>query len=343
MASFTPIEKLGRHQLIQNIKLTERFKRDDVIYGIGDDAAVFRISDFESSLLSSETFVENVDFDMLVTPLHHLGYKLAMSAMSDIVAMNGLPTGITVNLAIPNKVSVEMIDELYKGIHFACEAVETELVGGDITATHGPLVISISVYGKADSEKVIYRSGAKVDDAICVTGDLGGALAGLRVLLREKAAFEEAKLDEFKPDLSKYEYVVKRQLLPTLRFDFIKMCEENSILPSSLMDLSQGLVHDLTQLITASGVGAFIYQAAIPIATETRMIADEMETDVDRYALYGGEDLELLFTMPKEDIERMYELFDDFSVIGKITEAGDGLIMQTAEGDHITFDEKAEE
>lgn len=335
MSEFTPIEKLGRQKLIDSIKIANRPKREEVIFGIGDDAAVLRISDFESALISSETFVESVDFDMLITPLHHLGFKLVAASISDILAMNGLPTGITVNLAIPNKFSVEMVDQLYKGIHFACETAQCELIGGDITATRGPLVISISVYGKADSEKVVYRSGAKVEDAICITGDLGGAMAGLRVLLREKSGFEESELIEFTPDLEKYEYVVKRQLLPTMRFDFLEICEQNNLLPSAMIDVSQGLVHELNQLTTASGVGAFIYQAAIPIATETRAVADEMETDVDRYALYGGEDFEMLFTMPKEDVDKLYEIYNDFSVIGKITLAEEGLVMQNAEGDRV--------
>lgn len=335
--SFTPIENLGRQKLIERIKGAERPKREEVIYGIGDDAAVIRISDFESALLTSESFVESVDFDLLITPLHHLGYKLCMASISDILAMNGLPTGITVNLSIPNKISVEMIEQLYKGIHFACETAQCELVGGDITATRGPLVVSISVYGKVDAEKVVYRSGAKVDDAICVTGDLGAAMAGLRILLREKSAFEASELNEFKPDLSEYEYVVKSQLMPTLRFDFLQICETNNLMPTSMIDLSQGLVHDLNQLVTASGVGAHIYQAAIPIATETREVADEMETDVDRYALYGGEDFQLLFTIPQKDVDKLYDLFDDFSVIGKVIEVEKGLVMQGAEGDTISL------
>ncbi|TNE71903.1 thiamine-phosphate kinase [bacterium] len=341
MNSFTPIENLGRNQLIDKIKQEERFKRDEVIYGIGDDAAVIRNSDFESSLISSETFVESVDFDLTIAPLHHLGYKLSMAAVSDIVAMNGLPVGITVNLALPNKVSVEMVEQFYKGVHYAGEVGQFELIGGDITATRGPLVISITAYGKADSEQITYRSGAKPDDAICVTGDLGGAIAGLRVLLREKEGFDQTEAETTQPELDKYEYVVKRQLLPNIRFDFLQLLDLQRILPSSMIDISQGLIHDLQQILTSSGVGAHIYQAAIPIATETRQVADEMETDVDRYALYGGEDFELLFTISKEDMEQLYNHFDDFSVIGKITEEKQ-LLIQGADGAEINIDFSAE-
>ncbi len=337
MNTFTPIEKLGRNKLIQQIKQADRFKREEIIYGIGDDAAVIRNSDFESALISSETFVESVDFDLTVSPLHHLGYKLAMATVSDILAMNGLPTGITVNLALPNKISVEMIEQLYQGIHYAGEVGHFELIGGDITATRGPLVVSITVYGKADAERITYRSGAKPDDAICVTGDLGGAIAGLRILLREKGDFEGSEEDTITPNLDNYEYVVKRQLLPNLRFDFLQLLELQRIVPSAMIDISQGLVHDLQQLLNASGVGAHIYQAAIPIATETRQVADEMETDVDRYALYGGEDFELLFTIPKEDMEVLYAHFDDFSVIGKVIEARE-LVVQGANGAEVNID-----
>jgi thiamine-monophosphate kinase len=332
---FTSIETLGREALISKIKNSDRFKHQDTIFGIGDDAAVIRISDFESGLLSSDTFVESVDFDLVITPLHHLGYKLCVAAISDILAMNGKPTGITVNLAIPNKVSVEMTEKLYEGIHYACDACECELLGGDISATRGPLVISISVFGKVDAEKVVYRSGAKIDDAICVTGDLGAAIAGLRILLREKSAMETDGKLEFQPDLSDYEYVVKKQLLPQARIDLLHHFEQLTMIPTSMTDISQGFIHELKQLLNASGVGARIYQAALPIAHETRNVADEMETDVDKYALYGGEEFELLFTLPQKDADRLFKIFDDFSVVGKVNEISKGTVMQTGEGEEL--------
>ncbi|NCP84482.1 MAG: thiamine-phosphate kinase [Bacteroidetes bacterium] len=332
---FTSIEKLGRDTLISTFKQEEQFKHKDTVFGIGDDAAVLRISDYESALLSSDTFVESVDFDLVITPLHHLGYKLTIAAISDIFAMNGKPVGITVNLAIPNKVSSEMTQKLYEGIHYACDVCECELLGGDISATRGPLVISISVFGKVEAEKVVYRSGAKIDDAICVTGDLGGAIAGLRILLREKSEMENLGQTEFQPDLKEFEYVVKKQLLPQPRMDLIQQFEVLSMLPTAMIDISQGFVHDVKQILTASGVGARIYQAALPVAHETRNVADQMEIDVDKYALYGGEEYELLFTLPQKEADRLFKVFDDFSVVGKVNDISEGLLMQTGEGEEV--------
>ncbi|MDX1618688.1 MAG: thiamine-phosphate kinase, partial [Balneolaceae bacterium] len=273
-------------------------------------------------------------------PLHHLGYKMAVSAVSDIYAMNGTPEALLVNLALPNKLSVDMVKEIYKGLDAAGNDYEFEIAGGDLTASHRILSLSAAAYGSVDKEKLIYRAGAKPDEAICVTGDLGGAIAGLRILMREKSHWKEHQQERFQPDLGDYEYVVRRQLVPRARRDFIEMLAEQNMTPSSMIDLTQGLVSDLHQLAEASKTGAYIFQAAIPVAIETRQVADEMQEDVDKYALYGGEDFELLFTLPEKDVEELSDHFNDFVVIGKVTEHGDGVKMQSQDGEVISFEEE---
>jgi thiamine-monophosphate kinase len=344
-SEFTPIGSVGRQGLLDRIAAIEGISHPDVVQGIGDDAAVIGGEDEQVTLLSSETYMEGVDFDLMYHPLKHLGYKLLSAAVSDIYAMNGIPTAATVNLALPNKISVEMVEELYRGLQSAAGENELQIVGGDISAAHQALTVSISVYGNNDEKLITYRSGAHQDDAICVTGDLGGAMAGLRILMREKKFWKEQQADDvaFQPDLEGYEYVVGRQLVPKARRDLIEEMREQEIRPSAMIDVTQGLVHEVTQLIQASEVGAYLYQAAIPIAIESRSVADEMKEDVDRYALYGGEDLELLFTLPEAQVERFAKEFQDFAVIGRIIEQSEGLKMQTPDGDVVFFNEDGEQ
>ncbi|MFY0684552.1 MAG: thiamine-phosphate kinase [Balneola sp.] len=336
---FKSIQSVGREGLIKQISQYEAHTNQSTIKGIGDDAAVLKTGGKQFSLLSSDTFVEGVHFDITYTPLHHLGYKIVSSAISDIYAMNGTPTSILVNIAIPNRQSTQMIDDLYKGIYSAGFDNEVEVVGGDIAPNHSNMVISITAYGTVDSKDISYRSGAKQGDAICVTGDLGAAIAGLRILMREKKYWEEHGNEAAQPDLSEYEFVVKRQLVPAARKNLIESLKENNISPTSMIDVTQGLVHEVSQIATASKLGAYLYQAAIPVAVETRHVADEMEEDVDRYALFGGEDLEMIFTLPEEEVEKFVEKFNDFSVVGRMVPQEDGMKMQTAEGDVISFDD----
>lgn len=336
--SFRTIESIGRLQLIEELAENPSFHNERVIKGIGDDAAVIEETGDKVGLLSSESFLEGINFDLTYTPLHHLGYKVVTAGISDIYAMNGAPEAILINLALPNKLSVDMVKEIYKGIYTAGNDYKVEVAGGDLTASHQILSISVTAYGRAPKQKLVYRAGARNGDAICVTGDLGGAIAGLRILMREKMFWEEHRQDHFQPDLGDYEYVVQRQLVPAARRDFIAMLRERNLLPSSMIDLTQGLVSDLHQLTKASGVGAYIYQAALPIAIETRQVADEMEEDVDKYALYGGEDFELLFTLSEQQVETWAEHFDDFAVVGKITKKQEGVKMQNQDGEVISFE-----
>lgn len=336
---FQTISSIGRKGLLELLEEFETFKSDKIIKSIGDDASVIKNDPSKVSLISSDTFVEGVDFDPTYTPFHHLGLKILSAAINDIYAMNGKPVSALINLAVPNNLSVQMILDLYKGFFAAGHEYEVEIVGGDLTANHTTTVISVTVQGEADLDKITYRSNAKIGDAICVTGDLGGALAGLRILMREKKFWEEHGEDASQPELTDYEYVVKRQLLPSAKKDLIEALAQNNIVPSSMIDLSKGLVNEINEVSIASNLGAYIYQAALPIAVETREVANEMEEDVDRYALFGGEDHEMMFTLPEKDVEKYIEYFKDFVVIGRMTPKDEGLQMQTAEGTVISFDD----
>lgn len=337
--SFRTIQSLGRNELIDELMEHAAFDQSAVKKGYGDDAAVIE-TDSGYKLLSSESFMEGVNFDLTYFPFHHLGYKVATAAVSDIYAMNGTPEVVLVNLAVPNKLSVDMLKEIYRGIGAAGGDYEFQIAGGDLTASHQTLSVSITAYGSVSEENIIYRKGAHPGDAICVTGDLGGAIAGLRILMREKKFWEEQEQQQaFQPDLDDYEYVVQRQLVPIARQDFIKELRDYKLMPSSMIDITQGLVSDLQHLAEASEVGAYVYQAAFPVALDTRQVGDEMKEDVDKYALYGGEDYELMFTLPEKKVEELAEEFEDFVVIGKITEENEGLKMQKAEGGIVAFDE----
>lgn len=336
---FQTISSIGRKGLLELLEEFETYKSDKIIKSIGDDASVIKNDPSKVSLISSDTFVEGVDFDPTYTPFHHLGLKILSAAINDIYAMNGKPVSALINLAVPNNLSVQMILDLYKGFFAAGHEYEVEIVGGDLTANHSNTVISVTVQGEADLDKITYRSNAKIGDAICVTGDLGGALAGLRILMREKKFWEEHGEDASQPELTDYEYVVKRQLLPSAKKDLIEALAQNNIVPSSMIDLSKGLVNEINEVSIASDLGAYIYQAALPIAVETREVANEMEEDVDRYALFGGEDHEMMFTLPEKDVEKFIEYFKDFVVIGRMTPKDEGLQMQTAEGTVISFDD----
>ncbi|MEX1136442.1 MAG: thiamine-phosphate kinase [Balneolales bacterium] len=337
---FTTVQSLGRSGLVKHIRKKTLHTNDAVITGIGDDAAVIKQDEGRVSVVSSENLVEGVDFDLTFTPLHHLGSKVITAAVSDIYAMNAQPEAILLNLSLPNRFSVEMIDQLYHGVDLATRDYNCQVAGGDIGATAGALVISVMAYGSAPKNKITKRHGFGKDEAICVSGDVGGALAGLNILLREKQHWQDEGAETMQPDLTAYEYVVKRQLVPLARYDLIKAFDEFSIQPSSMTDVSQGLVSELQNLFSESEYGAYIYEAALPIHLDTRRVAEEMNDDADRYALYGGEDYELLFTLPKEDVEKLGKNFQDFVVIGKTTDDKSAIRFQTAEGEVWKMEDK---
>jgi len=340
--AFTPVSETGRDKLIRDLSSKIGNPTDSVVNlvkSIGDDCAVVRSGDGRFLLYSTETYVEGVDFDLTYSPLQHLGYKLVSAAVSDILAMNGSPESLLISIAIPNKISTEMIHTIYEGLIRASDVYKAPIIGGDVTASPGSLVISITVNGAVQEDLIAYRSGANVGDAICVTGDLGAAYAGLKILLREKAVWgQEPEDSDFAPDLSDYEYVVKRQLIPESRNDLIEALGEQGIVPSSMIDISKNTLQDLMQLIRASRKGAQIFEAAIPIALETRAVADELQEDVVQYALQGGEDYELIFTLPEADVNKLVNHFKDFVVIGRVTYPNDGFKMQMSTGEEMHFD-----
>lgn len=336
---FRTIQSIGRDKLISELMEGAPQNAPHVIKGYGDDAAVVQSRDSILALYTSETLMEGVDFDLTYTPLHHLGYKALSAAVSDIYAMNGKPQTILVNLAVPNKLSVDMLKSIYQGIHAASGDYGVQVVGGDLTASHQTLSLSISCAGEVPENDIVYRGGAAVNDAVCVSGDLGSAIAGLRILMREKKFWQESGKSHFQPELDEYEYVVRRQLVPKARRDVIKQFQDLGIKPTAMIDISQGLASEIKHLARASEVGVQLYQAALPIALDTRRVADEMKEDADKYALYGGEDLELLFTLSEEALEQASDELDDIRVVGKVIAKNEGLKMQTAEGDLVKFED----
>jgi thiamine-monophosphate kinase len=297
------ISQFGEFGLIKHLGRKVRLQNRSSLTGIGDDAAVISADDKKVILLSTDMLVEGIHFDLSYNPIRHLGYKAVAVNVSDIAAMNGIPEQITVSLAISNRFSIEAIDELYAGILAACENYKVDLVGGDTTSSVSGLVISISIVGKALPEKVTYRSGAKVNDIICVTGDLGAAYMGLQVLEREKQVF--LSNSDMQPDLEKYEYIVGRILRPEARMDIVHELEELKVQPTSMIDVSDGLASDILHISEMSGVGVRLMEERIPIDTLTYETAVQFNIDPLTCALNGGEDYELLFTIAQTDFEKI--------------------------------------
>ncbi len=333
--TFTPIAEVGEFGLIARIQtLLSQKLPAEVLQGIGDDAAVYRIGEQETHVLTTDVLIEGVHFDRMFTPMTHLGYKALSVNVSDVAAMNALPLYATVNLGLPNYVSVEMVEDLYRGLARAAAQYGMYIVGGDTSAAR-QLIVGITVVGRQKEARVVYRRGARVGDLICVTGDLGGAYAGLKVLMENKRIFLEEG-QEKQPDLEPYTYVIKRHLLPQARMDVIQAWEKAHILPHALIDISDGLASEIHHICTQSGTGAELFAPAIPIHLETRRVADVFGDDVDTYALFGGEDYELLFTLPEDTFNRLPEGLA--TVIGKITDAASGIRIQTGLGTTVRLE-----
>jgi len=335
---FQPISEIGFPKLIERFGKYKGLSNPSVVKGIGDDTAVFETDDRMLNLVSSEIFLEGVHFDITYHPFKHLGYKVVTSAVSDIYAMNGTPSQLLVNVALPNAYSVQMVEQFYEGVEAACQDYRIQLTGGDTSASHQLLAISVTSLGSVEKDIISYRSGAKNSDAVCVSGDLGAALAGLRILMREKKEWKEKGEESFQPDLEKYEYVVSKQLVPAARRDIIKLFHENNIEPSSMIDVTQGLISDIRSIAISSGLGVQLYSPAIPIMPDTRRVADEMAEDVDKYAFYGGEDYELLFTLDEKKVNSFSKICEDFTVIGKMTNEFDQIKINTGENKTIEID-----
>lgn len=335
---FQPIEEIGFAKLVSKLQTYQGAQRDEDLHHFNDDASLFSVNDGDVVSTSTEIFLEGVHFDATYSPLHHLGYKITTAAVSDIYAMNSTPIQLLLGVAIPNKYSVQMVEQLYSGIDAACKDYNVELVGGDISPSHQILVISATANGITKKENVIYRKGANADELICVTGDLGAAFAGLRILMREKKEWENNPEAQFQPDLEDYQYVVQRQLVPEARQDFIAALQKSGCKPTSMIDITKGLIPDVRSLLVQSGTGAELFAPAIPISLETRTVADEMKEDVDKYAYYGGEDFEMLFTLHEHEVEKLKTEFEDFNVIGKVTADKKELLINTGEDKTIKFD-----
>jgi thiamine-monophosphate kinase len=337
MEARTEISSLGEFGLIKRINQGIKNKLPDTIKGIGDDAAVLDLGT-EYGLLSTDMLLEGVHFDLTFFPLKHLGYKAIAVNISDIAAMNGIPHQVTVSLALSNRFSVEAIDELYEGMKAACADYNVDLVGGDTSSSRSGLLISVSVFGKVKKDLVTYRNTAKANDILCVTGDLGAAYLGLQLLEREKQVF--LANPNMQPELEGNDYVIQRQLRPEARMDVIYELAEAGVLPTAMIDVSDGLASDLLHLCAQSGVGAIVFEERLPIDDQTYLAATELKLSPMTAALNGGEDYELLFTVPQD----AYELIKNnpkISVIGYVTDnkteialhtKGDNRVPITAQG-----------
>lgn len=323
------ISQLGEFGLIDRISTNFQLGNKSSLFGIGDDAAVIEGGD-ESILLCTDMLTEGVHFDLSYTPLQHLGYKAVVVNVSDIAAMNGRPEQIIIGLGISNRFSVEAMDALYEGIHAACKNYKVDLVGGDTTASASGLVISIAALGRVKKDKITYRRGAQVNDIVCVTGDLGGAYLGLQILERDKQVY--LANPEMKPQLENFEYMVGRQLRPEARTDIVYELAELGILPTSMIDISDGLASELLHISKNSGVGIKIFEDKIPIDTKVyETAAIELKIDPITCALNGGEDYELLFTINQSDFEKIKN-HQDIHFIGHVHDNASQNLLITKHG-----------
>lgn len=328
----TEISQLGEFGLIDRLSKDFPLKNESSRIGVGDDAAVLSFGDKEA-LVTTDLLLEGIHFDLRYVPLKHLGYKAAIVNFSDIYAMNGTPKQITVSLGISSRFTVENIEELYSGLRLACELYGVDLVGGDTSASVTGLVISITCLGEAGKEDIVLRSGAQPTDLICVSGDLGAAYMGLQLLERENKVAAGTKGD-FQPDFAGKEYILERQLKPEARKDIIAELAAHGIKPTSMMDVSDGLSSELLHICKSSGVGCRVYEDRIPIDYQTAVMAEELNMNVVVAAMNGGEDYELLFTVPLADNEKIEKL-KGVTMIGYITKPELGAAIVTRDGNEL--------
>ncbi len=325
------IEDLGEFGLIDRLTKDIKLFHKSTVKGVGDDAAVL---DYGKNFLivTTDLLIEGIHFDLVYTPLKHLGYKAVAVNLSDVYAMNACPKQITVSLAISEKFSLSAVEEIYAGIRLACERYQVDLVGGDTTSSFTGMMISITAIGEVEKKKIVYRSGAKDKNLICVSGDLGGAYMGVQVLKREKQVFKESP--EVQPQLDSYQYVLERQLKPEPRRDVINLLEKIKVQPTAMIDISDGLSSELFHICKKSNMGCLIYEEKIPIHENTVATANEMNLHPVTAALNGGEDYELLFTVSLNDLDKVKDV-DGFSIIGYITSKSEGLRVQTKQNELV--------
>ena len=350
------IAELGEFGLIDRLTKNLENKNSSTLYGVGDDCAVLSYPDTEV-LITTDLLMEGVHFDLTYTDLKHLGYKSAMVNISDVFAMNGTPRQMTVSIALSKRFTVEDMELFYEGLRLACQKWNVDIVGGDTTTSYTGLAISITCIGEARKDDIVYRNGARNTDLVCVSGDLGAAYMGLQLLEREKSVYYQQvgelnkKIAEAKaagdnkslaalsaqlstiatPDFSGKEYLLQRQLQAEARGDIVERLRQAGVKPTAMMDISDGLSSELMHICKQSGVGCRIYEKELPIDYQTAVMAEEMEMNVTTCALNGGEDYELLFTVPIGDLEKVREL-DDVHLIGHITEAKFGQLLVARDG-----------
>lgn len=326
--TFTDINTLGEFGLIESLTKNVNSVQPSTLVSIGDDAAVIKNTE-ETTVISTDMLVEGIHFDLMYTPLKHLGYKAVVVNLSDIYAMNAVPTQITVSIAISNKYSLEAIQELYDGIYTACKKYNVDLVGGDTTSSPKGMVISITALGQAPKDSLVYRSGAKIGDILCVTGDLGASYLGLQILEREKQVY--LAHPGVQPELEKSQYLIERQLKPEPQAGAIAYFKKVNMKPTSMIDVSDGLASELIHLCKQSSTGAFIEEGKVPLHPDTEITAIEFKLDPITCALHGGEDYELLFTIDEKDLDKIRFMPEVF-IIGEMTSPEDGIKLHTTGG-----------
>lgn len=331
--SRTEISTLGEFGLIERLTKDIQPRNASTLRGVGDDCAVLHYPDREV-LVTTDLLLEGIHFDLTYVPLKHLGYKAVMVNLSDICAMNGTPRQVTVSLGLSRKFSVEAVEELYQGMRLACEHCGVDIVGGDTVSSLTGLTISITAIGEARKEDIVYRNGAHPTDLICVSGNLGAAYMGLQLLEREKSVLHST--DGVQPAFEGKEYILERQLKPEARLDIVRALADACIRPTAMMDISDGLSSELLHICRQSGCGCRIYEEHIPIDYETAVMAEELNMNVSTCALNGGEDYELLFTVPLSDYDKV-DALDDVRLIGHITAPELGTLLVTRDGAEMTL------
>lgn len=325
------LSEYGEFGLIDHLTNDLKKKNDSTVFGVGDDCAVLDYNG-KQTVVTTDLLMEGIHFDLTYTPLKHLGYKAVSVNLSDVYAMNATPKQITVSIAVSSKFAVEALDALYEGMKLACDRHNVDLVGGDTSSSLTGMCISITAIGEIEKGKAVYRNGAKVNDLICVSGDLGAAYLGLQILEREKKVFSQTKGAQ--PKLSGYDYLLERQLKPEARKDIVEGLRQAGVTPTSMIDISDGLSSELFHICKRSGVGCKIYEERIPVSEKAGEVAKEFSIEPMICALNGGEDYELLFTVPTNDYAKVLRV-PGVSVIGNITKADDGMFMISRSGDPI--------
>lgn len=334
----TEISTVGEFGLIKILTKDIKLENTSSVYGVGDDCAVLDYKD-KKVLVTSDILLEGVHFDLIYTPLKHLGYKAANVNFSDIYAMNGMPKQLVVNIAVGKRFCIEDIKEIYEGINLACNKHHVDIVGGDTSSSLTGLCISMTCIGEGENDSIVYRHGAKDTDLICVSGNLGAAYMGLQLLEREKAVFEQQMKEHktqglFQPDFTGKEYLLERQLKPEARQDISHKLHEANIIPTSMMDISDGLSSEIMHICEQSHTGCLIYEDRIPIDYQTAVMAEQLNLNVTTCALNGGEDYELLFTVKLSDYDKIKEL-EDVHIVGRIQKPDYGCKLVARDGNEF--------